>query len=229
MRNVTRARDARLGGLPMPAEPALPRQILEPFFAHGITRVHEPNDVIISAGDFSSELYYVVRGSVVVQFEDSEGHEIILAYLHEGEMFGEIGLFDEHNERSAWVRARTNCEIAQISYDAMKRIVSDEPQAVFEMLSQLALRVRNTSLKASALAFTDVAGRVARVLLDLCDQPDAITHPDGTKLITTRQELSRLAGCSREMVSRVLRVLEDRQTIALEGRAIIVFPQEESS
>ena len=210
----------------MRADPALPAQILEPFFARGVRRMHEPNDVIISAGDFSNELYYVVRGSVVVQFEDSEGREIILAYLHAGEMFGEIGLFDENHERSAWVRTRTECEIAHISYDAMKRLVREEPQAVFEMISQLALRVRNTSLKASALAFTDVAGRVARVLLDLCDQPDAIAHPDGTKLITTRQELGRLAGCSREMVSRVLRVLEDRQTIALEGRAIIVFPQE---
>ena len=135
-------------------------------------------------------------------------------------------MFDENHERSAWVRARTECEIAHISYDAMKRLVREEPQAVFEMISQLALRVRNTSLKASALAFTDVAGRVARVLLDLSAQPDAIAHPDGTKLITTRQELGRLAGCSREMVSRVLRVFEDRQTIALEGRAIIVFPQE---
>ena len=165
MRNVTRAGMRVLGGVTA-SRTRLTAANIRTVFAHGITRVHEPNDVIISAGDFSSELYYVVRGSVVVQFEDSEGHEIILAYLHEGEMFGEIGLFDEHNERSAWVRARTHCEIAR---SPTMRWGASSVMSRGGVRNALAAcpRVRNTSLKASALAFTDVAGRVARVLLDL--------------------------------------------------------------
>jgi CRP/FNR family cyclic AMP-dependent transcriptional regulator len=207
----------------MPAQPALPPHVLEGFFVHGHRRLYEPGEVIISAGDFSSELYYLIRGSVSVQFEDTEGHEIVLAYLHEGEFFGEIGMFDEHHERSAWVRARAPCEVAHLSYEALRRVVEESPNLVFEMLSQMALRVRNTSRKASALAFTDVAGRVARVLIDLCDQPDVERRADGVKLTITRQEIGRLAGCSREMVSRVLRLLEERQVVAFEGRSIIVF------
>ena len=68
-----------------------------------------------------------------------------------------------------------------------------------------------------------VAGRVARVLLELTSQPEAMPHERGTRLKVTRQELSRLAGCSREMVSRVLRVLEERRIVATEGRSLIVF------
>ena len=206
----------------MHAEP-LQQQMLERFFEHCHRRNYSDNDVIISAGDFSSELYFLVQGSVSVQYEDREGHEIILAYLHEGDFFGEIGMFDERQERSAWVRSRGNTEIAHVSYDGLRELVKQSPNLVFEMLAQLAVRVRNTSRKASDLAFTDVAGRVARVLLDLTSQPEAEPHQNGTRLTVTRQELSRLAGCSREMVSRVIRVLEERSIIATEGRSLIVI------
>lgn len=207
----------------MPTQAALPQQFLERFFGHGHLRTFEVGDIIISAGDFSSELYYLVSGSVSVQYEDAEGHEIVLAYLHEGEFFGEIGMFDERHERSAWVRARSPCEVAHLSYDALQRIGRESPSLIFELLSQMALRVRNTSRKASALAFTDVAGRVARVLLDLREQPDVVHHPQGIKLTITRHELGRLAGCSREMVSRVLHVLEERRVVGFEGRSIILY------
>jgi CRP/FNR family transcriptional regulator, cyclic AMP receptor protein len=206
----------------MQAEP-LQQQILERFFEHCHSRHYSNGEVIISAGDFSSELYFLITGSVSVQYEDSEGHEIILAYLHEGDFFGEIGMFDERRERSAWVRSRDDSEVAHVSYEGLRELVKDSPNLVFEMLAQLAVRLRNTSRKASDLAFTDVAGRVARVLLDLTSQPEAEAHPDGTRLTVTRQELSRLAGCSREMVSRVIRVLEERRIIATEGRSLIVI------
>ena len=200
-----------------------PEQILDRFFEHCQRRTYADGDVIISAGDYSSELFYLLSGSVVVQYEDRDGHEIILAYLHDGDFFGEIGMFDERHERSAWVRARGVTEVAHLSYEALRELTRDEPNLVFEMLAQLAVRVRNTSRKASDLAFTDVAGRVARVLIDLTSQPDAVPHADGTRLTVTRQELSRLAGCSREMVSRVLRVLEERHIVGLEGRSLIVY------
>ncbi len=197
--------------------------ILDRFFEHAHRRAYRNNDVIISAGDYSTELYYLVEGSVSVQYEDQDGHEIILAYLHEGDFFGEIGMFDERRERSAWVRARGDAEVAHLSYDGLRELTRVSPHLVFEMMSQLAVRVRNTSRKASDLAFTDVAGRVARVLLELTSQPEAMPHERGTRLKVTRQELSRLAGCSREMVSRVLRVLEERRIVATEGRSLIVF------
>ena len=91
------------------------------------------------------------------------------------------------------------------------------------MLSQMALRLRNTSRKVGDLAFTDVSGRVARALLDLCKQPDAMTHPAGMQIKITRQELGRIAGCSREMVGRVLKNLEEQHLITASGKTIVVF------
>jgi CRP-like cAMP-binding protein len=73
------------------------------------------------------------------------------------------------------------------------------------------------------LAFMDVYGRVARTLLDLCDQPDAMTHPDGMQVRVTRQELSRLVGCSREMVGKVLKDMEEQKHISAAGKNIVVL------
>ena len=196
---------------------------LDRFLEDCHRRTYPAKSTIINAGDISEELYYLTSGSVSVVIEDDDGHEIILAYLNAGDFFGEIGMFDENRERSAWVRTRTKCEIASIGYDRLRALSSDYPEVLFAMLSQMALRLRNTSRKVGDLAFTDVSGRVARALLDLCKQPDAMTHPAGMQIKITRQELGRIAGCSREMVGRVLKNLEEQHLITASGKTVVVF------
>ena len=197
--------------------------VAERFLQHCHRRTYPAKTVLINAGDHSEELYYLVKGSVTVLIEDEHGREIVLAYLNAGDFFGEIGMFDEKQERSAWVRTRTKCEVAQISYERLRQLASQYPEILFAMMSQLALRLRNTSRKVGDLAFTDVAGRVARALLDLCHQPDAMTHPDGMQIRITRQELGRIAGCSREMVGRVLKNLEEQHLISVKGKTMVVY------
>jgi len=186
-------------------------------------RTFPADSVLISAGDHSDRLFFLLKGSVSVVIEDERGHEIVLAYLNEGDFFGEIGMFDERHQRSAWVRSRTAVEVAQMHYDTLRRVAAESPEIVFRMMFQLAHRLRSTNRKVGDLAFTDTTGRVARTLLDLTRQPDAIADPLGWRIRVTRQELGRIAGCSREMVSRVLRVLADRGMLVLVGRDIVVF------
>jgi CRP/FNR family cyclic AMP-dependent transcriptional regulator len=59
--------------------------------------------------------------------------------------------------------------------------------------------------------------------MDLCNEPDAMTHPDGMQIKVSRQELSRLVGCSREMAGRVLKVLEEQGLVSANGKTIVVF------
>ncbi len=196
---------------------------MQRFLEYCHRRTYPAKTVIVNAGDPSEELFYIIKGSVSVVMEDDDGHEIVLAYLNEGDFFGEIGMFDEKRERSALVRTRTECEVAQIGYERLKAVSSELPEVLYAMMSQLALRLRNTSRKVGDLAFMDVSGRVARALLDLCKQPDAMTHPDGMQIRITRQELGRIAGCSREMVGRVLKNLEEEHLICVSGKTIVVF------
>lgn len=193
------------------------------FLEHCHRRNYPVKQTIIKEGDPSRDLYYIISGSVSVLIEDSKGHEIVLAYLNAGDFFGEIGLFNEEHKRTAIVRAKSRCEIAQISYERIKRLGDLLPDLLFSIASQMAVRLMKTSRKVSDLAFTDVKGRVARTLIDLCREPDAMTHPDGMLIKVTRQELGRIVGCSREMVGRVLKDLEEDQLISVSGKSIVVF------
>jgi CRP/FNR family cyclic AMP-dependent transcriptional regulator len=196
---------------------------LDRFLEHCHRRHYPAKSVIIYAEDKPDVLYFIVEGSVSVLIEDEDGREIVLAYLNKGDFFGEMGLFDEDRSRSAWVRARTACEVAEISYAKFRQLYQEHPDILFAMSSQMATRLRDTSRKVSDLAFMDVTGRVARTLLDLCKQPDAMTHPDGMQIRITRQEIGRIVGCSREMVGRVLKTMEEQELISVSGKTIVVF------
>jgi len=193
------------------------------FIEHCHQKQYPAKNVIIKAGDPCDELFYIISGSVTVMVEDSEGREIVLAYLNPGDFFGELGLFNPDYKRSAFIRSKTKCEIAKISYERLTSLDSLFPNLLFSIASQMAVRLRKTSSKVRDLAFTDVQGRVARTLLELCKEPDAMTHPDGMQIKITRQELGRIVGCSREMVGRVLKSLEEDQLISVSGKTMVVF------
>ena len=205
-------------GRPLSDIPAINR-----FLSYCRIRTVPSKTVLIHAGDVPDVLYYVVKGSVEVLIEDEEGNEMVLAYLNKGQFFGEMGLFNDQPARSAWVRTRSQCELAEMTYPRFRQIAAESPTLLFELATQLASRLDRTNKKLGDLAFVDVTGRVAHAIMDLCNEPDAMTHPEGTQIKVSRQELSRLVGCSREMAGRVLKVLEEQGLLTARGKTMVVY------
>lgn len=203
-----------------PITPHIPG--VETFLSHCHRRRYPAKHTIIFAGDTGDTLYYIIKGSVTVLIEDDDGREMIVAYLNPGDFFGEMGLFG-HEDRSAWIRAKTECEVGEISYAKFLEFTESNPEVLFALTRQIANRLRDTTRKVGDLAFLDVTGRVARTLLELCNEPDAMTHPDGMQIKVTRQEIGRIVGCSREMVGRVLKTLEDQGLVSVHGKTMVVF------
>ena len=196
------------------------------LLGHCRHRRYTAKSLIIYAGDRCESLFFIVKGSVTVLIEDDDGREMIIAYLNPGDFFGELGLFEKEGaqqERSAWVRAKTECEVAELSYTKFRELSQQDPTILYTLGHQMAERLRNTTRKVGDLAFLDVTGRVARALLDLCKQPDAMTHPDGMQIKITRQEIGRIVSCSREMVGRVLKTLEEQHLVHVKGKTMVVF------
>lgn len=195
---------------------------MDEFLASAHKRKYPRGSTIIYAGEESESIYYILKGSVTVLIEDDTGREIIVAYLNEGDFFGEMAMFGE-GTRTAWVKAKTECEVAELGYARFVELSQRDTGMLYELATQLADRLGKTTQKVGDLAFLDVAGRVARTLLDLCEQPDAMTHPDGMQIKITRQEIGRIVGCSREMVGRVLKTLEDQGLVSVKGKTMVVF------
>lgn len=178
---------------------------------------------IIEAGKESNSLYLILKGSVSVILREDDDREIVVAYLNPGEFFGEMGLFDNEPQRTAEVRTREICEIAEISYENFTELSARYPDLHYAIFSQLVKRLKNTTRKMTDLAFIDVTGRIARCLIDLANQPAAMLLPNGRQIRITRQEIGRIVGCSREMVGRVLKSLEEQGMIETEGKAILIY------
>ena len=179
-------------------------------------------------GDPASTLYYIVSGSVSIIAEEDEDRELVLGYFGPGEFVGELGLFVESDHREVILRTRTPCELAEIGherlYDLMlTRLADDSPKLLYSIASQISQRLLDTSRKAGRLAFLDVTDRIIRALHDLAREPDAMSHPDGTQLRVSRQELSRLVGCSREMAGRVLKKLEADGKLHARGKTVVLY------
>lgn len=206
----------------------MPPEVLEHFLRLCHVRHYPAKMVIIRPGDVGDKLLFIVQGSVSVSVENDDGHELVLAYLNKNEFIGEIGIFRNVEPRLVCVKTRTECKIAEISYSRFKHALKTELKEfavdIYSVLGeQLSARLLNASRKYCDLVFMDVEGRVARALLDLCREPDAMTHPDGMQLHITRQEIGRIVGCTREMAGRVLRELEEQGLIKAHGKTIVVY------
>ena len=193
--------------------------------AHCHIHKYPAKSTLIKKKKKAETLYYIVKGTVAVLIKDDEGKEMILSYLNQGDFLGEMGMFEENEnpERSAWVRAKGACEVAEISYKKFRQLIQVNPDILLRLSGQMAKRLQHTSQKVGNLAFLDVTGRIAQTLLNLAKQPDAMTHPDGMQLKITRQEIGQIVGCSRETVGRILKMLEEQELIYAHGKTIVVF------
>ncbi len=201
---------------------SLEQEDLDWFLSHSHVRKYKPRKLVIHAGAVPDSLYFIVEGSVTVLIEDEQGNEVVVAYLHRNDFFGEMGLFQAEAARSAFVRTRSECQIAEVSYTRFRALAAERPQLLFAVSTQLAHRLQRTTRRLGDLVFLDVTGRIAGILLELSREPDAMTHPDGIQIEISRLELGRLVGCSREMAGRVLKSLEEQRLIDVDGKKIVV-------
>lgn len=203
------------------------REAMDRFLSICQRRQFPAKSTVMRPGDSGESLLYIVEGSVTVSTEGEDGRELILSYLNPGDFIGEMGLFMKPNQRESLVRTRTKCEVAEVSYTRLREALDNELRdyavdILTAIGSKLAQRLLYARRKVYHLAFLDTQGRVAKALIDLCSEPDAISHPDGTQIKITRQELSRIVGCSREMAGRVMKTLEEEGMIRASGKTVVV-------
>jgi CRP/FNR family cyclic AMP-dependent transcriptional regulator len=173
---------------------------------------------IMAGGDATDSLYIVLSGRLKVMMSDSDGKEVILSILGPGEFFGEMGLIDDE-PRSASVVTIEPCELLSISKRDFKKTLSENAEMSMAVMRGLVRRLREADRKIGSLALLDVYGRVARLLLDMAE------NVNGEKVVTKRlpkQDIAKMIGASREMVSRVMKDLQTGGYIEMRGSNIVL-------
>lgn len=173
---------------------------------------------VIAAGDPTDSLYILVSGRMKVMMSDDEGREVILSILGPNEYFGEMGLLDD-SPRSASVVSLESCEVLVLPKREFKTVLHDNTEMATALLRGLVKRLREADQKIGSLALMDVYGRVARLLLEMADTVD------GHKVVTKRlpkQDIAKMIGASREMVSRVMKDLQKSGYIEVRAGSIFI-------
>lgn len=177
-------------------------------------------EAIVEQGKKSNALFIILSGRARVVATDSRGREVILATLQPGDHIGEMSLID-NEPHSACVRTEVMTDVLMLGRTEFARCLPENSSMVYAIMRGLVQRLRQADRRIESLALMDVYGRVARALLE-CAQDDE----DGRRLIRekiSRQDIAKMVGASREMVSRVMKDLEERGHIrTLEGGSIVV-------
>jgi len=174
--------------------------------------------MIMAAGDPTDSLYIVLSGRLKVMMSDADGKEVILTIIGPGEFFGEMGLIDDA-PRSASVVAIEPCELLAITRRDFKKCLAENFEMSMAVMRGLVRRLREADRKIGSLALLDVYGRVARLLLDMAETVE------GQKMVTKRlpkQDIAKMIGASREMVSRVMKDLQMGGFIEMRGSTIVL-------
>ncbi|QDF96575.1 hypothetical protein CJ010_08540 [Azoarcus sp. DD4] len=173
---------------------------------------------VVRAGDRTDYVYFVLTGNLKVVVSDEDGREVILSILGQGELFGEMGMFGEQ-PRSASVIAVVPADLVMIAKHDFRQIMQENFEIAWRIMSNLAERLRNADRKIESLALMDVYGRVARLLIDMAEDVNGKTV---VVRKISKQDIAKMIGASREMVSRVMKDLGQEGLIEETAQGIIL-------
>jgi CRP/FNR family cyclic AMP-dependent transcriptional regulator len=180
---------------------------------------HSRGQRIVAAGEPCDFVYFVLTGSVKVMVSAEQGgRDAILSLLGRGAVFGEMAMFG-NQPRSASVVAAEASDLVRISAADFRRLMQESFDLAWRMMCMLADRLREADRKIESLALRDVHARVLELLREM-SQPDGDARIVGTRI--TKQDIAKMVGASREMVSRVMRDLT-RDGVVEETRRGIVL------
>ncbi len=187
-----------------------------------IKRRFKRGEMIVEQGKKSNALFIILTGRARVITTDTRGREVILASLEPGDYIGEMSLID-NEPHSASVRAEVQTDVLMLGRVEFARCLPENTSMAYAVMKGLVQRLRHADRKIESLALMDVYGRVARALIEA-------SHTDTEGLVVirdkvSRQDLAKMVGASREMVSRVMKDLEERGYIETQDNGSLVIKE----
>lgn len=185
-----------------------------------VKRRFKRGDRIVEQGLKSNALYIILAGRARVLSTDARGREVILATLQQGDYIGEMSLID-NEPHSATVRAEVQTDVLMLGRAEFSRCMPDSSSMAYAVMRVLVQRLRQSLRNIESLALMDVYGRLARVLLESAEPNAAGELVIHDKI--SRLDLAKMVGASREMVTRVMKDLEERGFVVhrLDGAMVV--------
>jgi len=198
---------------------------LEEILREAHTRRFAKGEFLFLQGDPAGFLYVLLRGRVKLTQSTPEGHEVLLRFVRNGEVFGGIAVLGDKTYPVS-AQAVDECTTLYWEGEAMAHLMERYPRLAVNVLYLMAERIQEIQERLREIATERVEQRVARALLRLLRQTGR--KVEGGVLIDlplSRQDLAAMTGTTLYTVSRILTRWE-QQGLIKSGRAriLIRFP-----
>lgn len=183
-------------------------------------RTIERYQLICLEGEPCRSVYLCVSGMLRVFVTAFDGSEPTLAVAGPGDHFGELGAIDDL-PRSASVAALRRSEILEAPALLFEERLRVDPGLAHQVLTLLAMRIRNTSGNLADLTYLDLGGRLAKFLL-----AESAKHgADTFELPFNQSELGQILGGARQTVNQLLQGFVRAELIAVQGRKVTILDE----
>ena len=187
-----------------------------------VKRRFRRGEIVVEQGKKSNALFILLTGRARVLTADARGREVILAVLQPGDYVGEMSLID-NEPHSATVRSEVQTDMLILGRAEFARCLPENSSLSYAIMRGLVQRLRNADRQIESLALLDVYGRVARALLNMAEM---IGEQSMIRNKVSRQDLAKVVGASREMVSRVMKDLEERGVIETQENGSVIIKEQ---
>ena len=186
------------------------------------SRSYPKNSMIILEEEFGDIVFIIIEGTIKITRVNDEGKEVILSLLGEGEIFGEMAIIDGE-ARSANALAQEPCELLAIQKNDFIALLRKNFKISLGLMSELAKRLRKSDQQIEALTLSDAEHRIGVSILNLAEDRGVIRKGNVTiEKLPFQQDIANMAGTSRETVSRVLKLFEDKALVTKVGHRLTI-------
>ena len=186
------------------------------------TRKYPKNSMIILEEEMGDVVFIVMSGTVKITRVNDEGKEVILAMLGSGEVFGEMAILDGES-RSANALSQENCEVVTINREDFLNLLKTNNKVSLSLMTEFAIRLRKSDQQIEALSLDDAEHRIGVSILNLAEEMGVIRQGIVTvENLPYQQDIANMAGTSRETVSRVMKIFEERGLITKTGHKLSI-------
>jgi CRP-like cAMP-binding protein len=192
----------------------LNRRALNRTFKRGST-IYAPNQ----AGE---TVLVLAAGRVKIKDITPDGRETILAFIEEGELFGELAILDGQSRRE-YAEAVDACQVLLIPRGDIVALMESRPDIALSVTKLIGFRRLRIESRLRNLLFLSSRDRMLHILLELADSHgDRNRNRVELRIPLTHQDVASLIGVTRETATLTLGQLQAAGLVEVSRRRLVI-------
>lgn len=188
-----------------------------------INRSISKKSVVFTEGSEKEAVFFIQEGLVKTYKTDANGHEQIVSFLRDGDMFPHTGFFNQ-KPYPATAEAIIHTQLIAIPVRSFERLMIDTPSIAVKMMRVMGDKIRELQEKLQVLSGQDVKHRVLSFLLNLAEHHGEMDdHKITINLPMTHQEFANSVGTTRETINRLLNQFIKEDILRVNRNRIVII------